>query len=81
MTQIPYKELVEQQWKDIMPKNISITMKSVQSIGDGLRNCSHFSTLLGLNLRIQMDLDKRTTPRKMENFLTELKEMVATILR
>ena len=78
LTQIPYKELVEQQWKDIMPKNISITMKSVQSIGDGLRNCSHFSTLLGLNLRIQMDLDKRTTPRKMENFLTELKEMVAT---
>lgn len=78
LTQIPYKELVEQQWKDIMPKNISIAMKSVQSIGDGLQNCSHFSTLLGLNLRIQMDLNTRTTPRKMENFLTELKEMVAT---
>lgn len=78
LTQIPYKELVKQQWKDIMPKNISIVLKSVQSIRDGLQNCSHFSTLLGLNLRIQMDLNKRTTPRKMENFLTELKEMVAT---
>lgn len=77
LARISYEHLVETQWGEIMPENFPLEADDVRQIRMHLSQSYKFDSLLGVKLNMRIELSDLASPRKVRNFLSELKTMLS----